>query len=245
MSFRPALMSILPAMLLGILICGIGEAAEKESPRPIRIVMVGDSTMASYPNPPADRPDLTGWGQVLSELLTEQATVVNRAASGRSSKSFIREGRWEKALAERPDYVFIQFGHNDCPGKGDRATDAETDFRDYLQKYIDGSRKAGATPVLVTPMTRRVFREEKIHTILRPYAEAMIAVGKKQDVPVIDLHAASVEMFNRLGDAGSADLNPSAGDRTHFSRKGALAIARLVVDRLPKAVPSLKPYVKP
>ena len=93
-------------------------------------------------------------------------------------------------------------------------------------------------------MTRRVFQVGKIHTILRPYAEAMIAVGQEQKVPVIDLHAASVKLFNRLGDAGSADLSANASDRTHFSRKGANAIAKLIIEELPKAAPPLKPYLK-
>ena len=219
-------------------------AADATAPEPIRIVVIGDSTVASYPNPPADRPDLTGWGQVLGEFFTDRVTVDNHASSGRSSKSFIREGLWKKALAARGDYVLIQFGHNDCPGKGDRATDPRGDFRDYLRQYIDETRAAGARPILVTPMTRRVFVDGHIRTILRPYAEAMIEVGRERKVPVVDLHAASVKLFDRLGDQGSADLSPSKRDRTHFSRKGALAIAGLVVDQLPEVEPRLRAYLK-
>jgi len=212
--------------------------------KPIRIVLVGDSTVASYARPPKDRPDLTGWGQVFGESFNDQVTVVNHAQSGRSSKSFIREGRWQKALDAKGDYVFIQFGHNDCPGKGDRSTDPNTDFQDYLRQYIDQSRAAGAKPVLVTPVSRRTFAGGKIHTTLQPYADAMLKVGKEKGAPVIDLHAASMELFNRLGDEGSADLTASAADRTHFSRKGGRAIARLVAEALPKAVPELQPYLK-
>lgn len=219
-------------------------AADAVLPKRIRIVVIGDSTAATYTHPPADRPDLTGWGQVFGEFFTDRVTVVNHARSGRSSKSFIREGLWKKALAERGDYIFIQFGHNDCPGKGDRATNPRGDFRDYLRQYIDQARAAGARVVLVTPMTRRVFRNGKIHTILRPYAEAMLAVGRERKAPVVDLHAASVKLFDRLGDRRSADLSASKRDRTHFSRKGALAIAQLIVDELPRVEPSLKPYLK-
>ena len=71
----------------------------------------------------------------------------------------------------------------------------------------------------------------------------MTSVGKEKGVPVIDLHAASLAMFGALGDAGSADLSPSAADRTHFSRKGARAIARLVAGALAESVPELKPYL--
>lgn len=233
-------------LLLGILlnVTQLLRADESKSLPAIRIVTVGDSTVSSYPKPPAEQPDLTGWGQIFGEFFSDRVNVLNHAASGRSSKSFIREGRWEKALAEKPDYVFIQFGHNDCPGKGDRTTDPNGDYRDYLRQYIDEARAAGARPILVTPVSRRTFREGKIQDILRPYAEAMIAVGQEKQVAVIDLNAASMELFNQLGDEGSADLSASATDRTHFSRKGALTMARLIVDRLPAAEPNLQPYLK-
>ncbi len=207
----------------------------------ITIVVVGDSTVASYP---AER-KILGWGQVLPEFLDMDVRCVNLARSGRSSKSFIREGLWDKALARKPDVVLIQFGHNDCPGKGERSTDPQSDYRDYLRKYIDDARKVGATPILVTPMTRRRFNPDgRIRTTLRPYAEAMIKVGAEKNVPVIDLHAKSVALFERLGDTGSADLNCSPKDRTHFSAKGARAMAKLVVDGLSKAVPDLRPYLR-
>ena len=126
--------------------------------KPIRIVLVGDSTVASYANPPKDRPDLTGWGQVFGECFNDRVTVSNHAQSGRSTKSFIAEGLWQKALDARGDYVFIQFGHNDSHTKdGKPVVDPDTAFPDYLRQYIDQSRAAGAKPVLVTPVARRTF----------------------------------------------------------------------------------------
>ncbi len=211
---------------------------------PIRILLIGDSTVASYARPPKDRPDLTGWGQIFDEFFNDDVTILNRAASGRSSKSFIKEGRWKKAAAEKADYLFIQFGHNDCPGKGDRETDPATDYQDYLRQYIDEARAANMKPVLVTPMTRRRFRNGMIWTTLRPYADAMLKVGREKNVPVIDLHQKSVALFNRLGDEKSADFSPSETDRTHFSGKGAREIARLVAEEIPTQVPDLKPYLK-
>ena len=210
----------------------------------IRILLIGDSTVATYHKRPKAKPDLTGWGQVFGEFFNDDVTVLNHAASGRSSSSFIREGRWKNALKEKADYVFIQFGHNDCPGKGDRETDPATTYQDYLKQYINEARAAGIQPVLVTPMTRRVFQNGKIRTILRPYAEAMLKVGREKQVPVIDLHQKSVARFNQLGDAGSAYFSPSKSDRTHFSGKGAREIARLVAEEIPAKVPALKPYLK-
>lgn len=213
--------------------------------KPIRLILVGDSTMASYAKPPADRPDLTGWGQVFSQFFGDDVTVANHASSGRSTKSFMVEGRWKKALADRGDYVFIQFGHNDSHVRdGKIVVPPETDFRDYLRAYIDQAREAGVKPVLITPVARRTFVDGVLRTSLQPYADAMFAVGKEKDVPVIDLHAASMDLYRELGDDGSSDLSASASDRTHFSRKGALAIAHLVADALPAAVPELKPYLK-
>ncbi len=242
--------SVVIAVLLVAMVPTFCRSAELQNPQEvpsvedsrIRIAIVGDSTVASYPRPPADRPDLTGWGQVLEEFFSDDVEIINHARSGRSSKSFIREGLWEGTLATRADFVLIQFGHNDSPGKGDRSTDPDGDFRDYLRQYIRDARLTGMRPVLVTPMTRRRFQDGRVHTLLGPWAEAMRVVAREEQVPLVDLHTASVDLLNRLGDAGSADLSASSSDRTHFSRKGGLAMAGLVADGLIQAVPELKPY---
>jgi lysophospholipase L1-like esterase len=220
-------------------------AGEPQANGEIRIVLLGDSTVCDYPHPPADKPDMTGWGQVLGEFFNDRVVVLNHAAGGRSSKSFLREGRWSRALLDKPDYVFIQFGHNDCPGKGDRTTDPAGDFRDYLRQYVEQTRAAGGKPVLITPVARRTFVNGKLIDILQPYADAMKFVGAQQHVPVIDLHAASSALYRCRGDAGTADLSASAGDRTHFSRKGALTMAGLVVAQLPAALPELAMQLQP
>ncbi|MCA9207024.1 MAG: rhamnogalacturonan acetylesterase [Planctomycetales bacterium] len=237
-------MAIVIPMLIGVLLSHVSAADEPSANRPpIRIVMIGDSTMASYPNPPADRPDLTGWGQVFHEFFEPEVTILNRALSGRSSKSFLAEGAWKKALAEKPDYVFIQFGHNDQPGKGDRATDPNGDFRDNLRRYIRETREARATPILVTPVARRTFQDGKAVTTLTPYAEATLAVASEEKTVVIDLHRASLALYEELGDAASADFSPSVSDRTHFSRKGARAMAKLVAEELAKQTSPLTKHL--
>ena len=208
----------------------------------IQISLIGDSTVASYANPPPDRPTLTGWGQVFGLYFQDAVEIRNHAVSGRSSKSFLREGRWEKVLAEKPDYVFIQFGHNDQPGKGDRTTDPNTDFQANLRKYIDDARAIGAQPVLVTPVARRTFQAGRAVTTLTPYADAMQQVAKEKGVPLVDLHGRSFAIFAERGDAATAYFSPSAGDRSHFSRRGAIEIAGLVAASLPQAVPTLRHY---
>lgn len=239
----------LPATFMGclcLLTVGNLHANEPIGQIPVvRVAMAGDLTMATYQTPPADRPSLTGWGQVFGEFFNDSVSVLNLAQSGESSKSFRARGLWERVLASQPDYVFIQFGHNDGPGKGDRSTDPKTEFRDNLRRFIDDAAGLGTRVILITPVARRTFGDDgKISSSLQPYVDAVHAVGTEKNVPVIDLNKTSTELFNQLGDAGSADFSPAAKDRSHFSRKGALAIAKLVVDAIPAAVPELKSSIK-
>ncbi len=229
----------------GILALWLGNMGNAQDvPKPIKIALIGDSTVASYAKPPADRPDLTGWGQVFGEHFTDRATVVNSALSGRSTKSFRRENHWQPVLDAKPDYIFIQFGHNDQKKETDRYADPETDFRDQLRQYITEARAVGATPVLVTPVARRTFMDGNATTILTPYADAMHAVGKETQTAVIDLHKVTLAHYQKLGDPGSAHLTASASDRTHFSRKGAETMAQFVADGVREQIPALRPYLK-
>src|SRR6185437_12606422 len=139
--------------------------------------------------------------------------VINLAASGRSTKTFIREGRWKKALDEKPDYVLIQFGHNDShDSRHPEATAASGDYKVYLRRYIDDARAAGATPILVTPMVRRTFdahgkiAEPTGAGNLLPYVNAMKEVGREKNAPVIDLYASSKALAEKLGSTKSAAL---------------------------------------
>jgi lysophospholipase L1-like esterase len=210
---------------------------------PIKIALIGDSTVSSYANPPADRPTLTGWGQVFGLYFQDAVEIKNHAVSGRSSKSFLAEGRWPRVLAEKPDYVFIQFGHNDQPGKRDW-TDADGDFQDNLRKYIAEARGIGSVPVLVTPVARRIFEAGHAKTTLTPYADAMKRVARETRTPLVDLHAASFALYDERGDEATAYFNPVASDRTHFSRRGAIEIAGLVARELPLSVPGLRHYLR-
>ncbi|HEU5069022.1 MAG TPA: rhamnogalacturonan acetylesterase [Verrucomicrobiae bacterium] len=210
---------------------------------PLRLVIVGDSTVANYA---ASKP-ARGWGMFIQERFKSSVVVSNLAANGRSTKTFIAEGRWARALALKPDYVLIQFGHNDSHAKGRReATDAATDYRDYLRQYVDETRAAGGVPILVTPMLRRTYTEDgKLVDLLAPYAEAMKAVAAEKHAPLIDLHAASRALYERLGPTETAKLASEPTDKTHFNEHGARAMADLVLQELPKVVPQLAAEMQP
>ena len=208
--------------------------------RATRIVLVGDSTVTS------DK----GWGRGFCALLDAEVECINKAASGRSSKSYIDEGRWREALALKGTFYLIQFGHNDEPGKGpDRETDPATTYREYMSRYIDEARAIGATPVLVTSLTRRKF-DEAGHIVpnLVPYVEALKALASEKQVPIIDLHARSIEAGERLGETAWADLSPRDDkgdvDRTHLNDKGSTLVGAIVAAELSVAVPVLVSHVQ-
>ena len=206
-----------------------------------RIVLVGDSTVT----------DDSGWGLGFRHNVTEAIEVVNTAANGRSSKSFIDEGQWTEALAKRGRYYLIQFGHNDEPGKGpERETDPQTTYRANMTRYVDEARGVGATPILVTSLVRRLYKEDgTIRTTQTAYVEVVRALAKEKNVPLIDLHAISLADAESAGDDVWADLSPrdekGQVDRTHLNAKGSDVVGKMVVDALRTAVPELAPLLVP
>lgn len=229
-----------------IAVCGVLHSAALYSAEPalakVRIVLVGDSTVA----------DKSGWGPAFAELLAPEAECFNHAKGGASTKSFYNGNYWKNALAQKPDYVLIQFGHNDQPGKGpQRETDPQSTYRENLVRYITEAKAAGARPILVTSLVRRIFLPDgKLQGELAPYAAAARDVAKEQSVPLVDLFARSRELHERLGAKASESFGPVhpklAGrfDGTHLSQEGARKIARLVADDLIKAEPKLAPYIR-
>jgi pectinesterase len=209
----------------------------------IRIVLVGDSTVNEH----------TGWGLGFKQFVdTNQVEVINVAAGGRSSQSFMREGRWTNALALKGDYYLIQFGHNNEPGKPGRSTDMAT-FIANMKQYVADSRAIGATPVLVTPLTRRQWDKDhpgKIKSSLAPYAEDVRKIAADENVPLVDLQARSIELCEKLGPEKCYEFSPTkivdgkiAYDGTHLLGPGRVMFAQLVVDELRKAVPALDPVL--
>ena len=217
-------------------------ASTPEQSKKVRIVLVGDSTVAQS----------SGWGPGFMALVKPSAECLNMAKGGRSSKNFYDSGLWKGALAAKPRYVLIQFGHNDQPGKGPaRETDPQTTYRDYLKKYVDEARAVGAEPILVTSLTRRLFTPEgKIRSTLVPYVEAMKAVAAEKKVPLVDLHARSIELCEKLGMQEAKTLGPVSADDpklvdvTHLNAKGAETFAAIIAEELKRAAPELAGHLE-
>ena len=213
--------------------------AQSDAPR-TRIVLVGDSTVT----------DDSGWGGGFRQLVAPTVDVVNAAANGRSSKSFIAEGRWADALAQRGQYYLIQFGHNDEPGKGpERETDPETTYRGNMSRFVDEARAIGAKPVLVTSLVRRLFNDDgTVRTTQTPYVEAVRRLAAEKQVPLVELHALSLADAEHAGDEVWTDLSPRDDtgqvDRTHLNAKGSVVVGRMVAEALRRAVPELAPLLR-
>lgn len=221
--------------------------------RKIRIFLAGDSTVAAYGC--RQRP-MTGWGQLLREYFTRKVEVRNYAMCGRSSRTFIEEGRLARIEREIApgDYLLIQFGHNDATmEKPERYVKPYDEFAGFLRQYIRTARDRQATPVLVTPMQRRNFAADG-HLIWdhRAYIETMRRVAKEENVALLDLSTASGEVFEHAGsdrtkqfffhyDSGWEPNYPQgAADNTHFQREGARLLCNLLVGELEKSNLPLK-----
>ncbi|MCM8527009.1 MAG: rhamnogalacturonan acetylesterase, partial [Lentisphaeraceae bacterium] len=165
---------------------------------------------------------------------------------GRSSKSWLAEKRLPKALASKPDYVFIQFGHNGQPGKGPaRETIPATTYKDYLKIYIKEFKAIGAQPVIFSSVTRRKFAENgKINSSLTPWAQAAKEVAEEEGLPFIDLHSISIAYHNEIGREASMKFNPKSSDITHFNKVGGEIIARLIAKELGHELPEVAAYLK-
>jgi lysophospholipase L1-like esterase len=230
-------------------------------PKKIKVYLIGDSTMSikqtkAYPE--------TGWGMPFVYFFDSTVQVDNRAQNGRSTRTFIEEGRWQPVAEnlQEGDYVFIQFGHNDeVPTKKSYTT--EDAFKANLAKFITETKARKATPVLITPAARRLFDSTtgKIKGTHDIYSALVRTVAKEYKTPLIDLDKQSQELLQEFGVEGSKLLfnqlkpgehpNYPSGveDNTHFNELGARKMAQIVLAnikelKLDLADRIVKPVVK-
>ncbi len=264
-SFRRSL--LLHRSLLA-LACAVLAAPSFAQTKPIRVILVGDSTMATR----------TGYGDALCQRFVPQVACVNLARGGRSSASFRSEKRWDEVqtlLADKSaysaSYVLVQFGHNDQPGKPGRSTNFVTEFPANMARYAREVKDAGGIPVLVTPLTRRGFQGAYLKDDLAPWAAVTRRIAAEQQAVLIDLNAISAAAVQKMGSAEADTLAqepppaqglPSTGaaasvagtepqgtpksafDRTHVGAKGAALFSGMVAAELARLIPSTKPWFK-
>ncbi|MFB6845565.1 rhamnogalacturonan acetylesterase [Streptomyces sp. NPDC056373] len=219
---------------LAFSMAGTAHATGRRTPT---LYIAGDSTAAQKYKDAAPE---TGWGMALPFFLqSSRLTVSNHAVNGRSSKSFVDEGRLGVILRQiQPgDLLLIQFGHNDEKTEDPtRYTEPWSTYQQYLRQYIDGARARGARPVLATSVERRKFDTGgKALPTHRDYPAAMRALAKEEQVTLLDVQALSLALWQRLGVEETKkyfNWTATEQDNTHFNPPGAIEVARLVAREL-------------
>lgn len=210
---------------------------------------------------------LEGWGQELPMFLDPKASVNNQALGGRSTRTFVYNNvicvngkaeftggkpdkmgaRWEKIEngIKAGDFCLIQFGHNDEAKDYCERYVELPQFQENLTQMIQNIRDRQATPILVTPMSRLNYKNGMFLATLTDYSDAMKEVANAQSIELVDLNTMSVEFYRRTGyEALSSEIFEPGGN-THFVKKGAIEMARLVSQGLAAHGGPLGDYVKP
>jgi len=242
-------------IILLLLILIILSAFKTSEPK-VTIFIAGDSTAQTYEEKKHGL--IKGWGQMLSLYMTDDVRIVNRAIGGRSTKSFIEEGRWDKLMADvkKGDFVFIQFGHNDASKKAERYASYE-DYKKNLIKFVEDVRAKEATPILLTSIVMRTFvKGHLIDDRLKGYPAIMRQVAKECNVPLIDVNLKTKDFVTMLGDKASIPyyrhvepeedpfLPKGKKDDTHMMEKGAKQVGLFIAEGIKELnIKGLSEYV--
>ncbi|NDW10020.1 rhamnogalacturonan acetylesterase [Dysgonomonas sp. 520] len=223
----------------------------------VRILTIGDSTMADYDEVKnSGEKEKRGWAQMLPLFLKDNVKLDNAAKNGRSSKSFYYEfwGKLRETL-KPGDYVFIQFGHNDEKADGQdtdendksqRGTAAWGQYQKYMELYISESREKGAIPILLTPVVRRLFdknnniTDKGLHNLAEfagndstmNYPLAMRYLAKKMNVPLVDMTLSTEKLVKEYGAEKSKEIIYAKDDNTHLKAMGGILFSKLAVEDL-------------
>ncbi len=208
---------------------------------PVRVptlYLAGDSTVTDQPAEPA-----ASWGQMLPAFFGPDIAIANHAESGETLKSFVTALRLDKLLSKAGagDWLLIQFGHNDQKSQWPQTyADPRIGYPAWLRTYIAEARRRGVKPLLVTSPERRNFDGGRICPTLSEYADAMRQVAREEQVPLIDLHAASIALYEALGpDEAIRLFNDDGRDQTHHNGTGAYLLAQAVAAGLARSAPEL------
>lgn len=233
--------AVLLLTMFWVATCGLS-TAQQSSENPITVFTIGDSTMANKKTEVAPE---TGWCQVFLAFVDQSVEVKNRAVNGRSTKSFINEGRWKNVLdsLKAGDYVFIQFGHNDAKIKDStRYTDPFTNYRKNLERFVRETREKGATPILFTSIVRRSFENGLLKDTHGNYPVVTRLVASEMNVPLVDLQMLTAGAVTALGAEASKSIYlwtpptekfpEGRKDDTHLNVEGATLVAKLAAQQL-------------
>ena len=248
-------MSVMARAARGAMLAGVLGAWPLQAPA-THVYLIGDSTMADKPTPDVN-PE-RGWGQLLPRFFDEHVVVRNHAVNGRSTKSFIDEGRWTAVLSQLApgDVVLIEFGHNDEKIEDSlRYAAPHGAYRRNLERFVNDARAKRATPILFTPIVRRKFDTAGVlQDTHGEYPAVVREVAKALHVPLVDLLAMTDTLVRRAGPndskrlyiwvaPGESAMYPEGRqDDTHLSVVGATAVARAAAKGL-KSVGALRPFV--
>ena len=214
------------------------------------IHVVGDSTVQTYKDNAYPQ---TGWGQVLGYFFDGARVKVNNAAlCGRSSRTFIEEGRLDGVInsAQKGDYLFVQFGHNDRDYSKSARYVEPSQFPGYIQKYVDAGQKKGMNVILISPMnlngSRNVFSTGSNNYDARGM---MQTVAKNNKIPFVDLNMKSYNTYNttyksmpdyvtrylykKLEKGEYPNYPDGVNDgTTHFQEMGSMGHAQMICEEL-------------
>jgi rhamnogalacturonan acetylesterase len=231
------------------------------------LYIIGDSTVKNGDG--TGKGNLWGWGSFVPDYFdTSKISVHNHAIGGRSSRTFITEGRWEKILAtlKKGDYVLMQFGHNDggplddtarargsIKGIGNESKEIYNPIMKkqevvftygyYMRKYIRDAKGKGATAIVCSPIPRNEWKDGKVVRSRESYAGWAQQIAKEEGAVFIDLNNIVATKYEQMGAEAVKPFFP--GDHTHTDSSGARLNAQIVIDQLKKINPgTLKKYLK-
>lgn len=236
-----------PLIITALLVVGLALSLVSAGRRTPTLFMVGDSTMADKTE--LDISPERGWGQVFPTYLKEGVRVENHAMNGRSTKSFVAEGRWDSVLVRmhRGDMLILQFGHNDAKYQDEKRYSSPEQYEQNLRRMVRQAQEKGVQVVLCTPICRRQFDADgQLEMTHGRYPAAAKRAAQAAGVPLLDMESVTAEWLKGLGDEGSKKyyMNVAPGectkypdgkiDNTHLREAGALAVGAMVVEQLRK-----------
>jgi lysophospholipase L1-like esterase len=224
------------------------------------LYIIGDSTVKNGDG--TGKGGLWGWGSFIEYYFdTSKITIRNHAIGGRSSRTFMTEGRWDTILIrlKKGDYILMQFGHNDSGPLDDSARargtlkgiddNAKEIFNPitkrnevvhtygwYIRKYVQDAKSKGAIPIVCSPIPRNDWKNGKVIRVNDSYGSWAAQIAKEEGAPFIDLNNLVAFQYESLGQARVAPFFPQ--EHTHTGKEGAALNARIIVNELKRIEPS-------